>query len=583
MVARRGLRYLGEMGRRWQIAATLAMAVGCSEEVAKIALDDLDYEYAFIVLPPIPAPLSGDGSPGEVRRTNVFARSPSGALLGERPNLRLGDGEDRFYLVTLEREAIRRAVPFFDIARDMELGISPEPPPASATRTDPRPDNPMVRVALPPETRVYEGSTEPGERGAGSLTPRTLAEVGLREHLSLLVPIDASLCDIEERSPLMPFAEELAPMAGAHRAKGLPIESTSRVRWVDRDRVLVGSAHFLGLVHRGGPSPSFPSPDVFHQATPDPADPDFITSFRVAPAPDPDGRWEVLATVGWESAPPHGPPTYSKIWQLWVGPEGLSFGGTLEVKTGTVTVQRIRGVYLKDVVIAADGSAIAVGTGRSVFRRARRGEPFERFDDAIGAPNDHREGGTRVVLTGDPARPFVAASRGAMQLFDAATETWLPRAEIVNGILLSAEELVWHGLMTHRSPTGQVEIWGSGRRGSVARLQGLGGEWQLLRLVYPAIFEPCASARNPGDPIEFWRTIESVGVTETHALLTHQECSALVAVRRSDLCVSLILPPGQVVGSERFSFHDVDVRRGEMVVIKRRGELFVASWPERSP
>ena len=74
-----------------------------------------------------------------------------------------------------------------------------------------------------------------------------------------------------------------------------------------------------------------------------------------------------------------------------------------------------------------------------------------------------------------------------------------------------------------------------------------------------------------------WPTGEALG-----AMLENQ-LGALVAVRRSDLCVSLILPPGQVVGSERFSFHDVDVRRGEMVVIKRRGGLLGASWPERSP
>ena len=529
-----------------------ALACGCDDR-AVVELAGVSYDYAFAVF------LRSDGAPSSV--SPVLG---AGAGLERRLELALPPEERRFALLLFDDAELRRAVPHFDPGRAVELALEIATPPHRAeVDTELRGAPSRTRHRLPGPTRVLLGEVQAGLREASGLEPLTLADSGLAEALTLVAPVALAPCDLPGQSPLVTFASEPAPLAALEAQRGLRLY-TQQVLWIDDERALVVGTWMLAVVTRGA---SVAPSERLILSVEDPASRGYVHISRAHIAPMAPGasRREILFVGGWPGTAEH--EAYGKVWRAWLGPEGLTFDGAL---------LELPDVFLLGVAMTPDGrEAVVVGAGGRAFRRAHpEAEIVE--DGRIG-------GGlaaNRVTHTGDLERPFLAATRGTLHHWDARSRAWSVGTQLASNLLGGPESLTIYGLSAHRSAAGEIEAWAVGTGGMMARLQGITREWAFVReLAYPTAFGPCGSTQGTGGPVELARSLSDVTLDDTHVFIAPSDCSAVLQVRRSDLCTSLIAPEGEAPQFSARGMKAVDVRPGALVALTAGGEVMISTWP----
>jgi hypothetical protein len=74
-------------------------------------------------------------------------------------------------------------------------------------------------------------------------------------------------------------------------------------------------------------------------------------------------------------------------------------------------------------------------------------------------------------------------------------------------------------------------------------------------------------------PFELAQDIRGVAVSDTDAFLAVDDCTAILRVRRSDLCASVIASPMDPIGATDVNRISLDIHQDRLIVSGRSGLL----------
>ncbi len=507
------------------LVLSLPLASGCEPLLHVVSLDSASFDYGFVV--------RRRPATGEVRPVpEVFGQTVDGAPLGEPPTFPREDDEE-LYVVALDRAAVEARIPGFLAGKEralrLEVGSALVPPEAARDE---------VVIEVPPGARVHRVEAD-WSLGA----PRPLSELAALAGLRLRGQRDPEHCRPAQISDFAPFAAEEV----LRDDRGVPLAGLRRVVLVDDDRALVATPDRVAVVRRGagsiGPVRALPTSTL----------PPSIASIAISPLEDGSGRREVLVAGS--------RPDFMKgaLVRGWLGAEGLS---ALEFVD---EYEFYENHDLSHVSFDRDGTVWVGGSDGLLLRRDRPEGPLVLDPSTLG-----RERNISVVReTLDPSFPRVLVARGSLGTLDARDEpaawSFAPVYVSVLGITpdMSALDLDLSG--------GEFELWAGGARGTLVQRTPAGlSPPRLLEPWYPPRIQGCRFTTTAEGRLQFDNHIRDLALTPDYAFAALFECSSLAAIRRRDLCVSLIEP--EVTASFAHP-SEVEYRDGELIVGWTTGRL----------
>ena len=555
-------------GRSAQLALVAALVGGgCGPRITEVALDDLDFEYLFLV--------TADEASETLRVAQAVARRDGSTL----PGATLEGHERRFYLVSLSAAALEAALAGLaaEAATDVTLAAM-RPPPQPRYLTDAGQEVQDLAMALPPGTRVFTGPTrDQAQLDLGALEEVPLASSLLMDRLTLSARVDTEFCRRAGQGGLKAFAAEPTPLLASE-----PELSLTDLEWLDADHVLVSTAQRLAVVQRGAPFVATPRQRPSDRGSwvgltdfgPVPRG-EQIAGFVLLPA-DAAGRRVVLVHGGFPPGPERQPPGYGWLRVAEVNAGGLRWQGEARIEVtryvvdGAVTAQG-------DVALGADGNhALRWVVGTSTATREHTFSTRNPVDDRV----------FRIVRTDHADYPLVASTRGQIHTFSVPAMGWTSQ-HVEQTRILAPELYRPYGLAADRDPQGNLRIWSATHIGDVLWQPDRLTDFNALKLVFPPRFTPCSSASTDGTLAYERRDITDVALQDGYALLTYHDCSALVQIQRAEpgaaapQCVTLIPPAGEVprhLDDVRAFRRRVITRPGRAVVGTADGGLYITEW-----
>lgn len=371
----------------------------------------------------------------------------------------------------------------------------------------------------------------------GALAPASSAITdALVARLAVTVPIDPEHCGAGLPSELRAFGAEGELLPGAPDGGAI-----DRVVRIDEDRV-IGVTRFGGVLHvftRGGaigPALVLPAaPGGLAEANGlafDEATQRVIVAGRVVTCGEAPGC--ELGTV----------------WEVSIGAEGLE---------GAETSTRAAGHELTSVAVDRLGRTIVTGTDGLVFVRDRGSSAFVRAPSLpTHEPRGERADLDHVIALVGPGAMHALA--GVFRIFSG--DVTVPNVDFEELAGLAGQTTRFRSLA--EAPDG--ELWVVSRPSAL--LRGRVGEgFTRVEPRLPPSYAPCVDQTGEA-PIE-WR---AVALDDRHAYVV-TECSALLRIRRSDLCTSVVTRPGGQVTSSDALLHVTSDDRG-VVVSGARGGLW---------
>lgn len=514
------------------------------------------------------------------RVTEVFGLGPGGFTFGSGSAGTLEAGEDGAALITFPRVSLAAVVPSFDPSMERRISARLDPPPPSLRRAELGAEL-AVELALPrTDSRIYlpglEGGGAPlvpgAEDGAAVTDPRLIALArSAAQQITLVVPVDHERCGVAGGLSLEAFAstaDALEPLdeAGLNR-------DFIRVVRIDAERALAMSATHVILQRRGLPlerlpaqpgPPGQPGQQGSYFARADfrpPGEAPFLTDVALDRRVTADGA--MIATTLGHYHYPSGPVT--TIWELAIRGDRLQV-----VSTATVPMM-LRSVSIDDsgarVFAGDDGDVMISRPGRTGLDRL----PSLPIPEALTSLR------VRIRFTGDPDTPLLAGSGGQLHLFDAASESWRSRAVTVEELGLGRagdpDEPV-PTLDALLSLDGGAELWGAGSLGALYRRRR-GEDWTRVELLPPPDYSPCSRPARDYPEARITDRIDDLAGSGEHLYLSIRGCSAVIEVRRGDLCARAIgvggAPPGPF---ERGDLQALGLHEGALAVAGERGLLY---------
>lgn len=391
-----------------------------------------------------------------------------------------------------------------------------------------------ARLALPETFRVWRAEREPA-----ALVEDPAAAETLRRGLTLEIPISVEACRLAEGLELVPFS------SGTTTLRDIELRY---VQLVSRDRVLASSFGTLLVIDRGQPlddtpyvpgavSKRIPLPDHFGNRK--------VTNhaLSLSPITRPDGTREVLVAA-----------TVDRSFRL-VEAE-LSSAGLRFVGTATITEEELKGVAFD-----AEGAVIAAGGERTVLTRAPGERTFVRQTppdtSALGFQSEFR----LVRMSGVPSLPHLIGGEAQVYLGDAFTGTW--RKEAFVSFL--STKLQVDDLALSVGPEGE-DLWVTGDTAIFRKPPG--GSWSQLDLDYPSRLTPCLGT-----------DVQAVHLLPTHALIA-LDCTAMIAVRRRDLCVSVIPARDTAIALQPGALKQMAADSERLIAVGRDGVVHELLLPQ---
>lgn len=448
------------------------------------------------------------------RVSGVFGLEGSKIVFGGDPLFRLEDGERGAAAIAFTREALREMHGGFLEARAAEITVAVAAPPDETIAEDAR-----AIAAVPSAAQLI---------GAGDKT-------ALESNLTLTFPIDPEWCKSDRGTRLEAFGAtgQLLPpeVRLPDEGDGGPIDQLRTLIFaekIDADRVLVASERLLYVVRRGAPfeEPAFRVTDMI--------------LYAVALAPKTaDGAIPIYG-AGMKNDRPA------------IAEFALDPGGAIRfVETTTASAREGR---LLDILIDGEGNLIAAGDN-NFFMVRRAGEAaIVNAPPAGSKPIDIYR---KVIATGDPEHPhLVTETDGLLYYGDAISGDWslFERND-------RFDNRRFYGLAA--SPDGR-EHWAAGPKGSVfARTRD--NIWEPLLLQVPPRFGPCTTIAADGTRV-FNNTIRAVALDDEAGYLAFGDCNAMLRVRRSDRCVSVLSAEDEPITRADLDWMALDRQGGELIV-----------------
>lgn len=525
----------------------LLAALACSSRV-NTTVDFADQPGVSIVMFAV---LSEDGS--VTRVTEPLGLEDGAQIFGERPEIELGPGEASVVLVTVSEDALRDGYPGYDdvrresIVADVE---TPASPPVRSVGSDLA--DAFLEGPLPSATTVTDVALDGASSGPAQPRPADdpLYEV-VRQSVAMRVPVDIEYCRGDSLGPLRPFAA--GPMALDDTSTNSRFVEIIRL---DDDTLVALNSIALHVVRRGQqtaaadafePADAFPPSVTFPQ----------FEDVAVQAGTLPDGSRR-LFLIGSDEHSPQGGDGYLFVLR-WDG-------NTIElVRTATV------------VDGGAEGKSVATDeTGRFVanFDRSRvffgDGDGTNVVEQPVPPSPGPLDEARHVVYTGDPAYPWLLATRGRLHLWDDSIGRW----ETTQLMTLVQESLHFTGLGTDFADDGTPVRWASGSRGPFFRFDG--ETWGSIEPELPPVIGACVRNGTREYPLRGMHPIESLAVHRDRAYTLFEGCPLLLEIRDHDQCVSthpfegLVAPPGEDL------FEVVRVLGDELVVAGRDSRIYSA-------
>lgn len=496
VAAARGLlRPLVRVARAPILVAVLSawIAAGCRGEPVRVDLGALEGALFFVVL----------GHEGELRGIEgpLVVRSGVRAA-GTRPERVLSAEEAELLVLAVPLDEVAEAVPGFEAQEAPRLSLR-----TSAEAAEDTPER--WWRALPRETTVWRV-----EEASGALVPSQLPEAPI---LSLGVPRDPEHCRPAAWSPLAPYAATLAPLPAPDP------ELVSRHRWpkvvaLDEGRVAVRQRD-LAIVLRSTPfvPRSGPGSNVLvasEVASPGTSHATFV-DFAVDPRPLPEGG--------------------RRLWilsQAWLrdGHETALHEAHVAGDALTLVGSRVLGPDIFDGLdVSPEGELALAARGGPISLLRPGSEGPEPLPPLTVEPAERLT--TRVLWTGYPRESLLVATESRLHLYAPHTDRWIPtdlRVFVDMQVPIAALAAV---------PASE-ELWAGGGRGALYHRRGR-QPWEKLALTLPPRAAACRIDDGTGGS-ESLPLLAGLEPREELLFAAPRDCSALLAVRRSDLCVALI-------------------------------------------
>lgn len=512
-----------------RLLLTALVLAGCSETFS-FPLSDVEFDYGFVVT------FGEAGGPKRVSR--AFGVADGRVVFGEVPALELEEEERRFIFVALKKGVIH---PAFVPARAAEIeGLLEAPPPGLVVEPSAANGRLTGKLRLPDDATLLTSALD-----GDDLRPVEPGEFDLTDRITIRIPVNPEYCQNVGQTELAPYAADARPIPAS--------DTINTVHLLDEGRLLVADSTRIFIVPRGGVTDTSTRPGPLWSVFDDPAGmpKDSLRSVAVGPK-RPDGSLPVVA-VGGEYVVE---PTYARAWPLRIEGDRIVQEGP-SVQTA--------GDAFRSVGFTPDGR-VWIGGNEGIIATL---DEDGALATAVILPHrdDLHDYTAAIHATGDSEYPLMISTRSRVHVLD-REGTWTSQF-IQRGGILGPDPLVFFGLGLVRDQEG-AELWAVGSRSQIARRRDDGSfillEDEEMTLSYPPRFEACASSRNPGEPLDFNRHIFAAAIGSAYVHLAYENCSALVAVRRSDLCVSMVPRRGAPPTFEEASIRSMD-RRGHLLVV----------------
>jgi hypothetical protein len=464
----------------------------------------------------------------------------SAILTAQTPMSRreLTSNPDRLVLISIPvgpDARIHDDVPGFEATDSSNLRLEIAPPPGLPARFEEN-RTAVMRTALPTDAAVLTARTN-SERFEADVT----IEAVIRKRMSLLATFDPEHCRPPTLGPLRPFS-----LASAILGEEGTLHSAA---WIDDELAALGSGQRVVVAKRGEPF-RLPEPGEFS--------PEAISASAPEFGLGEDPKVFHLLTRGSRSN------TLHLVGAIdGTGPVGTPRGFAVELRTDAsgivgVDTTTITPASLVKVATHTGGLAIAIGYGGMsmlIVPEVSRTSPFA----APGAENWPRA----LIGTDDPERPFLATTRGHVHEFNTSTRSW--ESSSPSSVL----DTRYMSLASGRDEAGEEEQWIGGEDGTLFRRTG-GGPWIPVRLRVPPRFRPCVATAVPlGD-------ITAMGIEGGYLYLASSGCDAVLVVRRSDLCTSVLALEASEPESISGNYVSFVAGNGRMLLLRGNAGLFEA-------
>lgn len=490
-------------------AIVLALLVaGCSSrEVVRLEIGSLEIERGFLVV------VGGNNEPKYL--SELFGISGGEVTFGRLPNFETDVPEDSALVVTVELSELEEKIDYFERSRIDELAVEIGGPPEKLIYVEERR---AFRHKFLDSTVVYEFS-DSGAAVEGDEDTREILN-----KISLLSPIEPENCGPQELGELVDFTARSELEIPPEKELRDQYANFADTIYIDENRVLARSGLGLYLARRGERFRSVPggyglrgtaiyAEDIQKDVT---SNFHYLT-MTLDPRPQPLG-----ASRAWIGA-----GEYNSLGLE----EGLMIGAIVtedgvELSPEKKILERPPLGFAHD----AEGNIAVRTNSERVFVVPAMGEIIELPSLEIPFPSFP----TSMIHTGDRRYPWLLGSAGRVHLYDSETNRF--DMTMIPGTRGRSVDL--NGLVAARTPEGELELWAMGEGGLVVRKRGA-GPWENVRLVMPPRYADCAGGGVFPDLV-LEAPLDKAAAAGDHFYVTTRGCEAVLRVRRSDACVSLV-------------------------------------------
>jgi hypothetical protein len=259
-------------------------------------------------------------------------------------------------------------------------------------------------------------------------------------------------------------------------------------------------------------------------------------------------------------------PVRSYVYELLIGAAGIA---RIElVHTVGVGLTAVgfddRGVAL---IAANDGSARLLSAENELTEITRI--------EGAGVPGFYP---FSITWTSDQDHPWFVSGRGALYLYDARGPRWetfsIPLTTFPRIFGMGGDDAInFEAVGATRTSTGALELWAAGAAGAIVKRIG-GGEFLPINLSMPPRYAEC-SAGGEYPEIFFGEHIDHLRIAGEHVLTTVRGCSAMLEIRRSDNCVSLLGVENDPVGRRLMrDLQAIDLFDGQIVLAGEHAQIY---------
>jgi hypothetical protein len=267
--------------------------------------------------------------------------------------------------------------------------------------------------------------------------------------------------------------------------------------------------------------------------------------------------------------------------------ELVSIGYLFELELDGTSMRLVKTTTVADplhVVAVDEAGNVAIGAGYGDIYVRRAGEDEFEYHSFVPVDPQAEVLLRRLIWTGDPGFPLAATAIGTINLYDVAAGTWrsqdiLTRIVDPGNLVGGGDQYVELVAIAAFHDGGVTELWAGGRRGALFRWRSGDSEWELISVQPPPSFDTCSVPSGTYPDTRIYLPIDDMQEAGDRLYFTIRECSAIVEVRRSDLCTALVGTNALPAPRQSRDLQAIDMIDGELLIAGEKSEMYVRPNP----